>query len=59
MWIDKWTDMTKLVVAFCSSAKVPKNTNGIYDIKYVMTNRTTVYEQGLINLLFFSLHHSP
>jgi len=48
--------MTKLIAAFCNSAKVPKNTSDIYGIKYVMTNRTIVYEQRLIN--FFFQHHS-
>jgi hypothetical protein len=31
--IDRWTDMTKLIVAFCSFVNVPKNdwdTNGRY-----------------------------
>jgi len=49
--------MTKLIVAFCNSAKVPKNTSDIYDIKYLMANRTIVYEQRLINFFFFQ-HHS-
>jgi len=49
--------MTKLIVAFCNSAKVPKNTSVIYDIKYVVTNRTIVCEQRLINLFFSCTTH--
>jgi len=57
MWIDRDTDMTKLIVAFCNLAKVPKNTSDIYDIKYVMTNMTIVYEQRLTNLFLSCTTH--